>query len=295
MVGASGAERDDRLLMFVRSTERAASSDQRLAGICHPAMHKLGRAEGGRAASSNRAPAFPTGSSQLCTAGYVHGVAEGYLTGTPDAQVARVFPALCHVTKAREGCAHGVGHALLRAQSTLPAHGAARAASSRCKELPLDFPINCMNGVYMELAMRTKPEVVPPLEYVKACRATPDVEPMLACWGYMTTNLGTNDISLTDAPSWCARAELPGQFTCIEQYGRDLGAAKVDRCSSSGPIKELRERCVDGAIGLQVGSGHVSSKKALSACQGIESRSLRKHCVSAVARYTRGRARVENT
>ncbi len=290
--GLSGTERDTRLLAYVRAAEEAAADDPRLAGTCHPAMHKLGRVEGTRAAKLDSAPAFPVGSSQLCTAGYVHGLAEGYLTGTPDAEVAAVFPALCHVTKAREGCAHGVGHALLRARANEPARIAADGAAIRCADLPGEFPTNCLNGVYMELAMRTQPASVATADFVNACQ-TEDVERSLSCWGYLTLNLTTNDTSIDKAPSWCARAELPGQFPCIEQYGRALGVEGVAKCTGVSDPQVLRERCVDGAVGLQVGSGHVSEREANAACGAVDQKSLRSYCSRAVARYAKGREAVE--
>jgi hypothetical protein len=259
-------------------------------------MHKLGRNEGTRSAKAGQAPSFPSsGASQLCTAGYVHGLSEGYLTGTPDAEVATVFPALCHVTKAREGCAHGVGHALLRAQSNNSAIEGAAAATDRCEELPGEFPTNCMNGVYMELAMRTQPRPVAASAYMEACASTPDIEESLSCWGYMSLNLTSNDVPLADVPSWCAKADLPGQFPCIEEYGRDLGIKRVDACASSADLKQLRERCVDGAVGVQVGSGHVTKKEAQAACETIDLRELKSYCTTAVNRYSRGRAEVERS
>ncbi len=292
VAGRSGDDRNASLLAYVRTAEESAASDTRLAGSCHPAMHKLGRKEGRRAADAGTPPAFPTGSSQLCTAGYVHGLAEGYLTGTPDAEVATVFPALCHVTKAREGCAHGVGHALLRARADEPAVSAAAGATRRCQDLPGDFPTNCLNGVYMELAMRTRPSPVSPSEYTQSC-ATEDVEQSLSCWGYLTMNLTTNDIPIEQAQTWCARADQPGQFPCIEQNGRALGVEGVDQCATVSDPKELRERCVDGAVGLQVGSGHVSKTDARQSCTSISGDSLRRYCTNAVNRYAKGRKLVE--
>lgn len=293
--GLNGSERDERLLAYVRVAEVRAAEDARLGGLCHPAMHKLGRSEGSRSARAGSVPAFPAGSSQLCTAGYVHGLAEGYLTGTPDAEVAKVFPSLCHVTKAREGCAHGVGHALIRARTTESAGTAAVAATRRCEDLPGEYPMNCMNGVYMELAMRTQPRPVAPSAYVESCRTAADVDRALACWGYLTQNLTTNDIPISDVPQWCARADLPGQYPCIEQYGRALTVDGVTKCESSAERDRLRERCVDGAIGLQVGSGHVSADEAREACATIDDDSLRSYCTTATGRYARGRRTVEKT
>jgi hypothetical protein len=287
-----GAERDEVLLRFVRSTETAAAEDSRVSGLCHPAMHQLGRREGSTAAKADRVPAFPAGSSQLCTAGYVHGLAEGYLTGTPTAQVAAVFPSLCHDTKAREGCAHGVGHALVRAHTTDDLRTTARSSFARCKDLPSEFPTNCQNGVFMELAMRTQPAIAPPTEYVHACRDIADAGDALSCWGYLGLNLRTNDVPIEDVPSWCAKADLPGQFPCIEEFGRSIGVEGIEACADSADMAELQQRCVDGAVGLQVGSGHVGVDEARARCDDLDGE-LRAYCRSSVKRFAAGRRQVE--
>jgi hypothetical protein len=51
---------------------------------------------------------------------------------------------------------------------------------------------------------------------------------------------------------------------------------------------------VDGATGLQVGSGHVSKRDALAACEDLDQRSLRTYCLRAVERYAEGRKQVES-
>lgn len=291
--GSTGNDRSDAVNDFVRSREQLASTDPMLAGICHPAMHELGRAEGRHAASTDTIPRFPEASTQLCTAGYVHGLAEGYLVGTPTADVTAVFPKLCHDESARTGCAHGMGHALLRARVDDRPVEASAAAVSQCADLPASFPDNCMNGVYMELAMRVEPTRVSPDDYVSTCKGASVVDEELACWGYLGLNLTTNGIPLEDAPEWCLRASLPGQFQCLEEHGRDLGTARVAQCESIDARIQLLERCVDGAVALHVGSGHVSSQDANNACDDVESSRLRSFCRGAVKRYSSGRKAVE--
>jgi hypothetical protein len=57
----------------------------------------------------------------------------------------------------------------------------------------------------------------------------------------------------------------------------------------------LAERCIDGAIGLQVGSGHVSKAEANHACGGLSESNRVTYCRGAVSRYLRGRERVEKS
>ena len=291
----SGDDRDQAVITYVRRAERLAADDARLAGLCHPAMHQLGRDEGARAADADRVPAFPGGSSQLCTAGYVHGLSEGYLAGTPDADVAAVYPKLCHDASAEEGCAHGIGHALLQAQGTGDPEETSSVALARCGALPGAVRSDCHDGIYMELAMRIKPRPVPIKDFVEVCSSTPDVERELSCWGYMGLSIMSNDVPTSEVPGWCAKASLPGQYTCIEGYGRDIGAAKAPDCVSAAKDVGLQRRCIDGAIGLQVGSGHVSGDEARAACKRISSTALASYCTTAVGRYLTGKARVEHS
>ena len=287
------ARREAAVFAVVRDTERFAASDPQLSQACHSAMHPVGRAEGARYAKAGSPPKFPDGASQLCTAGYVHGVAEGYLASSTDPDVAAVFPKLCHQADAREGCAHGIGHALLKARSDRPVTTSVSLAAERCRELPAEFPTNCLNGVYMELALRREPTAIAPADFVRACEANADAADALTCWGYLVQNLNTNDVSLADMPKWCARPTLPGQYTCVEEYGRMLGSRDVAMCAASSDRDGLQRRCIEGAIGLQVGSGHVSKRDASAACDTIDEADLAAHCHSAVVRYSRGREQVE--
>lgn len=290
--GRSGQARGEAIAAFVRDRERAAADDAELAAVCHPAMHELGRTEGRTVAREAGLPVFPAGSSQLCTAGYVHGLAEGYLVATPDAEVMAVFPKLCHDADVREGCAHGVGHALVRARSDDGAAAAAAGASRACGELPDELATNCRNGVYMELAIRTDP-VVAVDEFIDTCRSIAAVDERLTCWGYLSSAMATNDVPLERVPAACARADLPGQFTCVEQYGRSLGALRVDQCEGSSTRFEVRARCVGGALGVHVGSGHVSESEARDACLAIDEGRLERRCLTSVGRFASGRRDVE--
>ena len=289
--GKIGSAREHAVIGYVQRADRLAASDPRLGGVCHPAMHVLGRTEGARAAADGHVPSFPGGAIQLCTAGYVHGLAEGYLAKTPNADVATVFPKLCHDVTARTGCAHGIGHALLRAQKGDVAAATTRAITS-CAQLPGSFPDDCHNGIYMELAMRTQPEPVPVDTYVRACESADsqhDVSLGLSCWGYLGLSLTSNDVPLDREPSWCTKASAGGQFTCIEGYGRDLGVARVSKCAEGVGRAVLIDRCIDGAIALQVGSGHVSASEARTACATLPTTASAAYCRGAVSRYARGR------
>lgn len=285
-------ERAEAIADYVRTADRRAAGDSRLAGQCHPAMHQLGRREGARAAKDGAAPTFPTGASQLCTAGYVHGLAEGYLSGTPNADVAAVFPTLCADAKARTGCAHGIGHAVLQARGSDPAREAVDGATARCAALPADVAPHCDNGVFMELAMRRSPGVIPVPRYVDTCTSRTDVGQQSACFGYLTLSFSTNEQPSEEIPATCRKAPSAVQAQCMESYGREIGPSGAPRCEAVGRAL-LQQRCIDGAMGLQVGSGHVTAAAAKRSCAKVSSEDLASYCTHAVDRYTAGRAEVE--
>jgi hypothetical protein len=291
--GKLGLARDKSTIAYVREVEHLAASDERLARSCHQGMHELGRSEGRRASAEDRVPTFPTASTQLCTAGYVHGLAEGYLAETPDAVASQVYPKLCQDPKARTGCAHGIGHALLRARVESGPTKGADASLTECDGLPKSVVSDCDNGVYMELAMQLKPAPVSVSDYTNICDKTSDIDRSLSCWAYLSTSFTSNEVKTADIPRWCGKAPLPAQYTCIEGYGRAIGVHAVAKCETSAPTAGLRERCVDGAVGLEVGSGHVSASAAQHACATL-SAALGTYCTSAVRRYSTGRKLVES-
>jgi hypothetical protein len=147
----------------------------------------------------------------------------------------------------------------------------------------------------MEIAMRRVPEPVSPEDYVKSCRTSASVDDALACWGYLGLSLDTNDVPLADAAGWCAKADLPGQFRCIEQHGRDLGVKRLTQCEDVDGSEALRHRCVSGALGLQIGSGHVSIDDALRACDELEADPSVRFCRAAARRFDQSRERLEDT
>ncbi|MCW2949274.1 MAG: hypothetical protein JWN41_287 [Thermoleophilia bacterium] len=296
VAGREGASRDAAAIVYVRNTDTLAAGNARLAGMCHPAMHVLGRREGQNAAAADHAPTFPdAGATQLCTAGYVHGLAEGYLARSPHADVAVVFPKLCYLVSAQAGCAHGIGHALLRAQRSESANAAATAIAG-CDTLPKHFPVDCVNGVYMELAMRTEPKPVPVASYMKMCRvADRAANPVLgpACWGYLGSSLASNNIATADEPGYCRQASVTGRSICFEGYGRDIGTKRIAHCETATGDALLAQSCIDGGVGLSVGSGHVSATKANAMCGQIRSHALQNYCSEAVVRYSKGRVQSE--
>jgi hypothetical protein len=244
----------------IAEVDKAAQTDAALAGICHPSMHIVGRDEGSRAAELGHTPVYPTfNTTSACTAGYVHGLSEGYLQNASTPDVAAVFPKLCHDPNSAAGCAHGIGHALLRAVGTSSSDVSASAA--RCGELP-DGRINdCANGVFMELAMQGPN--VSTSDYTSICSAMRGGSGT-ACWSYVPLNAQYDGVATAEIPALCENAGTIAAQGCIREFGRMNGPTEIRQCA--GVAEPLRAACVEGAVVLPVHSGQLSEAKANAAC-----------------------------
>lgn len=286
--GARGARRQLAVIGYVQQVERAAAHDERLAALCHAAMHELGQREGRSAARTADDLQWPDASKKFCTAGFVHGLAEGYLAEAPPTQVATSFAKLCNDPSAKTGCAHGVGHSLVQ-RSESDDDGAtpesiADDTTRRCAELPDGFGAHCDNGVFMELAMRHDDARLTPDQYVKLCRDRHQVEQQLACMNYLAMNLSANDVSTEQTPVWCARSGGALEGRCIESWGRELGLQRVHSCEQVR-TDALIIRCIDAAVALQIGSDHVTPEAGRRMCQSLSTAPRRSICRDAIMRY----------
>lgn len=111
----------------------------RLASLCHPLAHTVGRAAYVRYGFSG-AIAFR---DDVCGTGYLHGIVESHFIGLPDPETAA--RTLCGPQAA--DCFHGVGHGLMLAFL----NDVGRSIDV-CRTLDRGFQrIQCAEGVYMEL------------------------------------------------------------------------------------------------------------------------------------------------
>ena len=281
--------RNAQMIAFVRSVDTRAATDAQLAGVCHPAMHVLGRAEGRRAAAVQQVPPLPdAGAQQLCTAGFVHGAVEGWVAASPNADVNTAFSALCVQNRERPGCAHGLGHAMLQAQTADEA-GVARALA-RCSALPAPYPTNCSSGVFMEAAMQRP--AMKTSTYIALCQAQSRGVDRLNCANYLDLNLSTHDVPVAEHGAYCEQLPRGLETTCMSGWGRQLGVEGLETCASASRTV-LTQLCIDGAIGLPVGSGHITAAEATTRCEQALADDLAAFCKRAVQRYSAGRSTIE--
>jgi hypothetical protein len=263
--GASAGRRAQVAAQVVAGADRLAARDADLSGMCHSAMHVVGRAEGARTAAAGGTVRFPPESQRLCTAGYVHGLAEGYLEGSTRPDVAAVFPKLCSDPDAVSGCAHGIGHALLRGTPTV-APASVPAALDGCHDLPVERLGDCSNGVFMELTMTEPP--VSTARYAGTCRSTSDPLLRESCFAYLALSASVNELPASDVPGLCREHAGADAGTCVEAFGRGQGTDGIGACARAGS-DSLVARCLRGALALQLDSGHITLPDALEACAGV--------------------------
>lgn len=278
--GGGDRERAQMVERLVGELDERVVDEPAIGVNCHQAMHVVGRADGERAARRGFVPDFPANSTNLCTAGYVHGLAEGYVTKAGQPAVATVFPQLCHDSDAAPGCAHGLGHALVSRDAQAAGDRSLAPQLAACDTLPPAHVGDCANGVFMELAMRSE---VSPAQYTSLCVAQHGM-PQESCFGYVPLSALTADQPLGSIPALCRGAALPAAArSCMDGWGRGLGVRGVARCDGAWS-PDLARACIRGAVGLQVASGHVLARAASSACRKLDASALQSACVAEVER-----------
>jgi len=277
-----GAERGSATAWAVAQADLDAATDAALGGSCHPAMHLVGRREGTRVGRSNLRPVWPDQAERLCTAGYVHGLAEGYFAQAANPDLAELYPSLCAVEKASSGCAHGLGHAVIRKQPARDVDDA-RSALRRCDTLPGERAFDCANGVYMEIAMQRDPRVSVP-SYGKLCTAAATASWASNCAIYLPLSASTNERAQSTVPKLCEQYAVGAARTlCFSQYGRDIGTDGLRSCERVAGTRNARS-CVNGALVLRLNSGHITPGAARSACNDLAP--LRSYCLDRVQAVT---------
>lgn len=257
--------------------EARAASDEALADSCHQAMHRVGHAIGGDAASAGRSLAFPARSTRLCTAGYTHGLVEGYLAGGAAAtKIVPIYEATCRDTKAESGCVHGIGHVVQKSKDTTE-------AVRLCGQLPTAVQSDCSNGVFMERAMARPAEK--PATFARACGSQPTAALRDDCFFYLPASASSNGFDDAATAKLCGGVTGPSGATCFESFGRNLGANRLSACSPANSPAHV-ESCLTGALELSLSSGHVKPAAARTQCASLDE-AMTRTCTGLVERLAR--------
>lgn len=262
IAGATGTTRTAALNKTLTAVDDRAATDTALGDSCHQAMHRVGNAHGAAAARAGVAPAYPGRSTRLCTAGYTHGLVQGYLKDNAALDdLAPVFEALCHDADARAGCAHGLGHTVQSSNST-------DRSIELCGALPSAHVLDCANGVYMERAMRRPAEK--PASFRSACASAPTRSLRSSCLYYLPANAATNGFDDARTAALCSDLKGGGAPVCFESFGRNLGMERLGQCERPNAAHETA--CLRGVLQLSLGSEQVTPAAARTQCGSLEQR-----------------------
>lgn len=259
-------------------------TDERLMRSCHPIVHEIGREAYRKYQDFAESMQYR---DELCNSGYLHGIIEGYFSGTDD--VFEAMQTVCsryapHSFLALE-CYHGIGHGLMYyTANDLP------KSLDMCAVYESNFARRqCMNGVFMENF--SSDNNLHTSAYLKAddlfypCASQKEQYKDL-CYVYAPVrylSVHTNDY--VGALRWCDEAERTHRSVCA--FGLGGQAMKENRhnptfvetiCGSNR--KGQTEHCVDGMVNLYI--QHAGSvEPAIELCGKLKKQN-KKTCLSAV-------------
>jgi mono/diheme cytochrome c family protein len=261
------------------------STDQTVAGTCHPIAHKIG-AGGLLHYEGSVGKAFAAGNA-TCGAGYYHGLLQWKLAGVKSDEVGDAASTACKEPEIEVNafnyyqCNHGLGHGLmLYTALDLP------KALDYCHQLQTESDsIMCSGGVFMEnqsssFGLRSKwlstKNLLFPCNSKYVGRSD-----KLYCYLLVTSHIlpyvGGDWKKTAD---WCRKSE-PGWIEyCFQSYGRDVAGAAgrdpgrmKDFCHQAGSGER---ECIYGAI-RDVMNNNPQDPNGKAFCERVDS-AFRNYC-----------------
>ena len=141
------------LLPALVSMQRQSNRNRLLKVVCHLSIHVIGHDayhDGVDVEALNDPLELDANWNGMCLGGFIHGYLQEMAEHAPPQTLLDVGRVWC-VTLAdqnREGCAHGVGHGLARAN-----RNDLRITAAACHSLPRTVRNDCLSGAMMELNM----------------------------------------------------------------------------------------------------------------------------------------------
>jgi hypothetical protein len=245
------AETDARTTLATLREE--VSTNQELAGSCHPLAHEIGRTVYG--AQKDFAGALSQ-QDEICNSGYLHGVIEAHFSESEDvlAEIPKTCEGFSQESYLGWQCLHGIGHGLMYfTGQDLP------RSLELCDELPLQARSICANGVFMDNF--NTDQVLHPSRFLKAddpsypCaeqaeRHKPD------CYTYAPTYyLAQHPGKYSDALEWCTTVENEFIDSCLWGVGSQTVKENsktpefaIQICEAS--MAAQSSSCIEGALNL---------------------------------------------
>lgn len=192
----------------------------RLASLCHPLAHTVGRAAYARYGFSGAILYV----DDVCGSGYLHGVVETQFIGLPDP--AEVASTLCDPGSV--DCFHGIGHGLMLAfLNDVP------SSLDVCRTFDQRFQrIQCSEGVYMELFQIEDESHVAvdfgPGGSLKPCLEVEDPERATCAFYAPRHHLRVYEDDIDGVLAMCRAIGRPTQDACIKGMGSAMMKNSID-------------------------------------------------------------------
>lgn len=263
LLHASGAEAS------FAYAEKQMAQNSSFAHDCHPLLHDLGHEAyhyyGSFAAAMGHA-------SEICDAGYVHGVVEEYFTSTPHAAdaIASSCPAAAAEDLHEWQCFHGLGHGAM-----LISGEQVDAAIPLCERLSGSFAKGaCVNGAFMEEFVVTDHDggiIADAASRNLSVCGHQSRQYKQDCYFYAPTAfLQQHSARYGDAMSWCKAGEPSYISACMNGIGAESMKDNIARPDIAAQAckaaeRKYRDACVSGAISLYIFE-HASSEAAAPLC-----------------------------
>lgn len=264
------------------------ADDPKVLKECHGFVHEIGHAAIDRYGDVASALRYQ---DDLCGSGYIHGIIEEHLAGTPD--VFAAMKTLCSrygLSQQAGKCYHGVGHGLMfYTENDLP------EAVSLCNSYREDEArARCAEGIFMENFGSLR--ALHPSKYLREddtlypCSEQPEAF-KAACYYYAPLfYLSLHDEDYSGALKSCLNAEKNFQTTCTKGVGSRIAKQHIDdvpfvEAECRKGTKEQFLPCIEGLVSYYL-VNFDSVAEARVMCYSL-SPAIQKYCLSSVSQQSR--------
>lgn len=274
--GLTGATYQKHLDFYLHGVDNRAAKDKSLRDICHQAMHVVGRSSGQGFATQGKNLVFPHHSARLCTAGYAHGLVEGYLQqGGAISNLPILFQHMCVTKSAESDCAHGLGHAVMRRLDSTS------DSIAKCTSLNAERIDDCANGVYMEVAIRNKP--ISLTNFASMCSKQAGANLKSDCFFYLPGLANAKGLPIAKTIEACNTYAGDYLADCAEAVGRMQGIESLPTCTKVPA--SVAQPCMQGALRLALSSKLVTPAQARKRCTTKLPAKYHKDCLALVTEF----------
>lgn len=257
---------EDGVVPTLKRLDRLSSTQEFIAGLCHPAMHLVSN----RRFDGDAASAFVVGKAARgqCAYGYAHGIIEVAAKSSTDPEMMGIVQQCVGrpTDSERRTCSHGLGHGF---RGRLPI---AAAAEGCTKWIPARIDrFQCLAGAFMEDAWRDGPKLGLDGDFHAACRGIDGRDARVVCNATIVRRADAAGVPLERAAGMCSDiAPLEGGLVCAELVGSLLSRDGPPTCLRYD-AREVRAACFNGLARAAVfEEGHTSVAALGRSCSRLD-------------------------